>query len=262
MVSRREFPEEGELVVGTVQKVKGFGGFVHLEEYEGKEGFVHIAEVSTGWIKYIRDFIREGQRIVCKVIKVEPSKGHIDLSLKQVNEHQRREKIQQWKNEQKAEKLFEIVCGKAGMEVQDAYRDFGYDLIDTFGTLYGAFESCTLDDGVLEEEGFKGPWTSSFVEVSKENISPPLVDITGQLELVCPSADGINRIKEALKTALGVSIEGEVDIAYVGAPNYRVTVRAPDYKTAEESMKTAVDAAIGSIEGCGGTGSFTRTDKD
>jgi translation initiation factor 2 subunit 1 len=261
MVSRREFPEEGELVVGTVQKVKGFGGFVHLEEYDGKEGFVHIAEVSTGWIKYIRDFIREGQRIVCKTIKVDPSKGHIDLSLKQVNEHQRREKIQQWKNEQKAEKLFEMVCGKSSLETEDAYKEFGYDLIDTFGTLYGAFESCTLDNGVLEEEGYKGPWTAAFIEMAKENITPPLVDIIGQLELTCPSGNGIERIKEALNSALEVSTEGEVHISYIGAPNYRVTVKAPDYKIAEESMKTAVDAAIGSIEKSGGGGSFSRTDK-
>jgi translation initiation factor 2 subunit 1 len=262
MASRREFPEEGELVVGTVQKVKGFGGFVHLEEYDKKEGFVHIAEVSTGWIKYIRDYIREGQRIVCKVIKVEASKGHIDLSFKQVNEHQRREKIQQWKNEQKAEKLFEIICAKSGLEVQAAYDEFGYNLIDTFGTLYGALESCTLDEGVLKEEEFAGDWTAHFIEVAKENIAPPLVDIVGQLELTCPTGDGIERIKAALATAMNVTTEGEVSISYIGAPNYRVTVKAPDYKTAEESLKTAVDAAIGAIEKDGGAGSFARTDKD
>jgi translation initiation factor 2 subunit 1 len=261
MVSRREFPEEGELVVGTVQKVKGFGGFVHLEEYEGKEGFIHIAEVSPGWIKYIRDYIREGQRIVCKVIKVEPSKGHIDLSLKQVNEHQRREKIQQWKNEQKAEKLFEIVCSKSGLDKEQAYRDFGFDLIDTFGTMYGAFESCTVEPEAMKDEGFEGPWSEHFKAVAEENIAPPTVNIAGQLELSCPKDDGIERIKKALGEAGEAPTEGTVEISYIGAPNYRITVTAPDYKVAEDSMKAAVDAAIGSIEKSGGTGSFARTDK-
>ena len=100
-----EFPEEGELVVCTVQSVKNFGAFVTLDEYGNKEGFVHVRDVATGWVKYIRDYIREGQKVVCKVLGVDQSKGHIDLSLKSVNEHQRREKIQQWKNETKAEKL-------------------------------------------------------------------------------------------------------------------------------------------------------------
>jgi len=100
-----DWPDEGELVVCTVSNVKNFGAFVTLDEYESKEGFIHIAEVSSGWIKYIRDYVREGQKVVCKVLKVDKEKGHIDLSLKAVNEHQRREKIQEWKNEQKAENL-------------------------------------------------------------------------------------------------------------------------------------------------------------
>nr|NIP36032.1 S1 RNA-binding domain-containing protein [Thermoplasmata archaeon]NIS13138.1 S1 RNA-binding domain-containing protein [Thermoplasmata archaeon]NIS21032.1 S1 RNA-binding domain-containing protein [Thermoplasmata archaeon]NIT78497.1 S1 RNA-binding domain-containing protein [Thermoplasmata archaeon]NIW83598.1 S1 RNA-binding domain-containing protein [Thermoplasmata archaeon] len=61
------FPEEGELVVGTVVKVENFGAFVSLEEYPGKEGFIHVAEVAPGWVKYIRDYVRENQKIVTKV---------------------------------------------------------------------------------------------------------------------------------------------------------------------------------------------------
>src|SRR5438445_996635 len=93
-----DWPDEGELVVCSVSNVKNFGAFVTLDEYESKEGFIHIAEVSSGWIKYIRDYVRKGQKVVCKVLKVDKDKGHIDLSLKAVNEHQRREKIQKAAN--------------------------------------------------------------------------------------------------------------------------------------------------------------------
>src|SRR2546421_1696472 len=103
-----DWPDEGELVVCTVTNVKNFGAFVTLDEYEAKEGSIHIAEVSSGWIKYIRDYVREGQKVVCNVLKVDKDKGHIDLSLKPVNEHQRREKIQEWKNERNAQNLLRI----------------------------------------------------------------------------------------------------------------------------------------------------------
>src|SRR5438445_19705 len=105
-----DWPDEGELVVCTVTNVKNFGAFVTLDEYEAKAGFIHIAEVSSGRIKYIRDYVREGQKVVCKVLKVDKDKGHIDLSLEAVTEHQRREKIQEWKNEQRAKNLEWIVC--------------------------------------------------------------------------------------------------------------------------------------------------------
>ncbi|MEE9223338.1 MAG: S1 RNA-binding domain-containing protein, partial [Thermoplasmata archaeon] len=114
MLRTAEYPGIGDLVICSVQNVKNFGAFVSLDEFGGKEGFIHIAEVAAGWIKYIRDYVREGQKVVCKVMKVDISKGHVDLSLKQVNAHQRREKIQGWKNEQKAEKLLEMVAESAG----------------------------------------------------------------------------------------------------------------------------------------------------
>jgi len=77
-----DWPDEGELVVLHRSNVKNFGAFVTLDEFESKEGFIHIAEVSSGWIKYIRDYVREGQKVVCKVLKVDQDKGHIDLSLR------------------------------------------------------------------------------------------------------------------------------------------------------------------------------------
>ena len=78
----REWPQESELVVCTVQNVKDFVAFVSLDEYGGRQGLIPISEIATGWIKYIRDHIREGQKIVCKVLNVDRNRGHIDLSLK------------------------------------------------------------------------------------------------------------------------------------------------------------------------------------
>jgi translation initiation factor 2 subunit 1 len=198
MVRSSDFPEESELVVCTVQSVKNFGAFVSLDEYGGKEGFIHIRDVATGWVKYIRDYVREGQKIVCKVLGVDSSKGHIDLSLKSVNEHQKREKIQQWKNENKADKLIEIVSERLGMKKDECYDKFGYDLIDRYGTLFGAFETVAAHPSSLEEEGLSGDWTKIFVEVAKENVTPSYVQIDGSLELTCPLPDGVDRIKDAL----------------------------------------------------------------
>ena len=124
MVTLKEYPEESDLVVCTVREVKNFGAFVTLNEYSGKEGFIHITEVASGWVKYIRDYLKEGQVQVCKVLRVNPSKGHIDLSFKQVNEHQHRMKIQEWKNSQKSEKLIEMVAKQIGKSVEQCYKDF------------------------------------------------------------------------------------------------------------------------------------------
>jgi translation initiation factor 2 subunit 1 len=260
MARQSEFPEESELVVCTVQSVKNFGAFVSLDEYGGKEGFIHIRDVATGWVKYIRDYVREGQKIVCKVLGVDSSKGHIDLSLKSVNEHQKREKIQQWKNENKADKLIEIVAERMGIKKEECYEMFGYDLIDTYGSLFGAFETVAGHPASLEEEGLSGDWTKLFIEVAKENVTPSFVQIDGYVEMTCFQPDGVDRIKDALIAGI-VSSKEQVKIQYIGAPKYRVVVAAADYKTAEEEMKLVTTSIISNLQSCGGKASFHREAK-
>src|SRR3990172_5475736 len=238
-----DWPEEAELVVCTVKEVKNFGGFVTLDEYESKEGFIHIAEVSSGWIKYIRDYVREGQKLVCKVLRVDRDKGHIDLSLKAVNEHQKREKIQGGKNEQRAEKRLAMGGEGLGITIDEVWDRFGYDLLDKFGSLYRPFEESVMDENTLSSEGFTDPWVQTFVQVAKENIVPP--------------PDGAVHIKEALLKAVkedGVTVK----VQYIGAPRYRLVVRAPDYKTAEEEIQKAAAKVLKHLESKGGGGKFIR----
>lgn len=260
MVRGSEFPEESELVICTVQNVKNFGAFVSLDEYDGKEGFIHIRDVATGWVKYIRDHVREGQKIVCKVLGVDSSKGHIDLSLKSVNEHQKREKIQQWKNENKAERLLGIVAERIGKTLDECYAEFALELIEDFGTLYGVFEQCAGNPEILDEEGYEGDWKTGFIEVAEENVTPPYVQIDGYLELTCPAPNGVEILRNALLAGIDSS-EEEVSIQYTGAPRYRLVINAPDYKIAEEELKVITNRIISDIQECGGEASFHRESK-
>jgi len=257
---RNEYPEEGELVVGTVKNVKNFGAFITLDEFGRKEGFIHISEVSSGWVKYIRDFVREGAKVVCKVLNVEEAKGHVDLSLKRVNAHQKRQKIQEWKNDQKAAKLFELLAKKLGKEVDECYEEFGNDLIDKYGDLYGAFEESAISRENLKEEGFDGEWLDAFADVAVDNIVPPFVTIQGTLDVSLPTADGMTYISKALGAIEKEEDELAVTVSYLGAPRYRLMVKAPDYKMAEEEMKLAVDGVTKSITKDKGTCQFKRND--
>ncbi len=241
---KKEYPEEGELVIGTITKVQGFGAFVSLDEYPNKEGFIHISEIATGWVKRIRNFVREKQKVVCKVVHVDEAKKHIDLSLKKVNDHQRREKIQDWKNAQKSTKLFEMVAQELGKTVEQCYKEFGDALIKKYGTMYAAFEECAYDSNTLKNDGFSGDWLKKFEEVAKGSITVPFVEIKGMLCLTSYLPDGITHIKEALSIAEKSEFDDvTIDIKYIGAPRYMIKVKAPDYKIAESQMKKAVERA-------------------
>jgi translation initiation factor 2 subunit 1 len=257
----KDLPEKGELVVCTVEKAKGFGAFVHLEEYPNTEGFIHIKEVAPGWIKNIRNHVKEGQRIVCKVMDIDSSKGYIDLSLKRVNDHQRRETIQQWKNESKADKLLQIVAERMEKDIGLLYEEFGNDLITQYEALYTAFEQAAYDVETLKEDGFSGDWLDVFVGVAQENIIIPFVTITGYVEFFSSERQGVETVQKALEKIEKENDEVTVTVKYVSAPVYRIDVTAPDYKLAEKELREHAEKGIAYITEHGGSGTFKRTIK-
>ena len=102
-------PEEGELVVATITNVKQNGAYADLDEFEGIEGFIFIGEIASGWVKNIRGFVREGQRVICKVMRTRRDGTSLELSLKSVSEERRRDRLQEWKNEQRAQQLLKVL---------------------------------------------------------------------------------------------------------------------------------------------------------
>ena len=254
------WPEEGELVVGKVDDIEDFGVFVDLDEYEDKRGLVHVSEVASGWIKNVRDHVNEDQTVVAKVLDVDESAQQIDLSLKDVNDHQRSDKIQEWKNEKKADKWLTLAFGEDMAD--DQFRRIANELLGEFGSLYEGFEQAAIHGyEAIENTDLDDEEQDAIVETSRENVSVPYVTVTGYVTLTSSDTDGVDNVTEALHAAEGdgeVPDEADLEVTYVGAPEYRIRVQAPNYKTAEHELETAGARAVDEIEAQGGSGEYHR----
>jgi translation initiation factor 2 subunit 1 len=254
------WPEKGDLVVGEVDEIADFGVFVELEEYQDKRGLVHVSEVAAGWIKNIRDHASTGERVVAKVLDIDESSQQIDLSLKDVNDHQRSDKIQEWKNERKADNWMTIAFGEDVSDEQ--YSGVATELLAEFGSMYDGFEQAAIHgDEALEDVDLTDEEVEAVVETARDNVSVPYVNVTGYVDLECGAADGVDAIREALQAAEGngeVPEEVDLSVTYVGSPEYRIKVQAPDYKTAERELETAAERAADEIATIGGEGEYHR----
>src|SRR5260370_25211287 len=73
----------GAVREGTVVKTTPYGAFVDLPD--GKSGLVHISEIAATYVKDVRDYLKEQERVKVKVLGYN-DKGKLDLSVKQALE--------------------------------------------------------------------------------------------------------------------------------------------------------------------------------
>jgi len=251
------WPEPGELVVCEVTEVEDFGAFVDLVEYEDKEGLIHVSEVASGWVKYIRDHVREGQTVVCKVLEVDEGSQQIDVSAKDVNDHQKQDKIQEWKNETKADNWLSME-----LEDDETYREVAEALIGRYGTMYEALEEGAVrGEEVFADAGIDDELAETLTEVARENINVPYVEVTAYVDVETTAPSGVDDVIDSLGKIQApeyeeVDGEVEVKVEYVSAPEYRITAKAHDYKTAQRAVEDCAEIAKDRIEELGGRGEY------
>ncbi len=232
---KQGLPEIGEIVICTVKKVLPDSVFVLLDEYE-KEAMIHISEVAPGRIRNIRDFVKEDKKVICKVLDIKKEKGHVDLSLRRVNQAQKSQKNNEYKQEQKAENILSEFGRKLKIDLKGVYEKVGYKIIEKYSSLTNCFKEIINDKTDLKELKIDQKIGEDLVNLVKERIKPPEVEITGTIKFESESSNGIEIIKKALNQN-----NKNILISYISAPNYRLRITAGDYKTAESILKKLQD---------------------
>ncbi|MBM2851785.1 MAG: RNA-binding protein [Candidatus Nitrosotenuis sp.] len=252
----QELPEIGEIVIATITKLTDHGAYVSLDEYNGLQGFLHISEIAPGWVRSVGKFVREAEKKVLLVKKVNPNRSEIDLSLKQVSKEQQKKKLLEVKRIEKGKTFLQNVKEIAGLSDSDMEKledvifskyDFVYDMF---------LDVVTKSIAVLDELKLAKKTVSAIEEVSTK-IKPPSVEIRGISEITCNKSDGVEVIKNALLDAIGDQ-KANVNVIYIGAPKYRITVKGQDFKTVERMLKPILDKLQKTVEKNHGTFNFTR----
>jgi translation initiation factor 2 subunit 1 len=254
-ISVEELPEQGEIVLATITKLMDHGAYVTLDEYDNLQGFLHISEIAPGWIRSVNRFVKEGEKKVLLVKKVNPQRGDIDLSLKQVSKDQQKQKLKEVKKFEKGKTLIENLKEKANLSDKDIEK--------IEDAIYSKYES--IYDGFIDIAR-NGLENNSDMKIAKKihpilteicsKIKLPSVEIRGIMEITNSSSDGIEIIK---KTLLDVSNKNSsLDIIYLGAPKYRLSIISQDFKSAEKLLKPIINEIEVSTTKKKGTFNFIR----
>jgi translation initiation factor 2 subunit 1 len=236
-----QLPDIGEVVFATVSQITPYGAYVTLDEYSNHKGFLHISEVSTGWVRNIERFVKPGQKVVLKVVRVDEERREVDLSLRQVTSEEKKEKLIQVKKEAKAKGILELVKKSLGIQDDSAIRQ---QLIDEYGSLYDALEMVARKgEAALSKLQIDKKYQQTLLQILQERFKLPLVEVKGTLEMFSTRSDGVVVIKDSiLKSVKQMPQEVQVEITYGGAPRYYVRLRAENFKIAEKQLKNLIDS--------------------
>ena len=251
-----ELPEVGEIVVATISKITAHGAYATLDEYNDIQGFLHASEIAHGWVRNINKFVKSGEKKVLLVKRIKEGREEIDLSLKQVSRDQQKKKLLDVKRFEKGKGIMKNMQDKAKLSDNDIEK-LEDEILSKYDSVY---------DGVVDiaRNGIKvfsdlklAKKTLDLIEDVSTKIKLPSVEIRGILELTDNSSNGIENIKNSLQ-GFEKTNQNSVKVLYVGAPKYRISVTASDFKSAEKTLKPILEDMQKNIEKNKGNFKFTR----
>ena len=251
----QELPEQGEIVLATITKLMDHGAYVTLDEYDNIQGFLHISEIAPGWIRAVNRFVKENEKKVLLVKKVNPQRGDIDLSLKQVSKDQQKQKLKEVKKFEKGKTLLQ--------NLKDNGKLTDKEIEKLEDAIFAKYES--VYDGFIDIAR-NGIDAVKELKITKKIVKPleeicskiklPSVEIRGIMEITNSNSNGIEIIKENLLEILNKN--SSIDITYLGAPKYRLSLISSDFKTAEKILKPIIEEIESNMTKKKGSFKFTR----
>jgi translation initiation factor 2 subunit 1 len=230
-------PKIGELVIVQVSKVMQFGAYCRLPEYSNTEVFLPIKEVSSGWIKNIREFIHEGQSIVCKVVLYDKERHSIDVSLKKVTPKETKDKIGKYNLEKRLTALVQQSIKASG--VKGAEEEMERIRVENRG-YSELFQHAISEDAWFENLKIPDKLKEEIKKIIKANMKEKKKVVSYIVTMVVYNTEsGASK----LRTILDEGHKSGVEISYISAPKYRFSAEGKDYIEAENKIKKAMSIA-------------------
>ena len=131
-------------------------------------------------------------------------------------------------------------------------------ILQKYDNIYDFFETVARK-GIESIHNFEFPQeVTKAIEDESNKIKVPHVEIRDIIEISSRDPQGIEIIKNILSPLETTKSNVQVSINYIGAPKYRVTVQAENFKQAEKTMNNIMEKVKSSIEKYHGSFNFSR----
>lgn len=251
-IRSNKFPVEGEVVIGKILSVSNDVVRMQLLEYGELTGLILTSELSKRRFKTIAQLTKVGNIEVCQVLKVEETKGFVDLSLKRVSEQERQDCKDSFSRSKLAYQIMAKAAKLAECTITELYENWGYAKISEFGSLFSYFSLAKEDSSILDGE----PRGEFFKKVIEDQFKASSFKVRADVDVTC-AIGGVVLIKNAFGKAL--EFDSSLEIALLRSPTFSIMKISENKEEAFYSVNTAVEIVKEEIEAQGGTFSVVST---
>jgi translation initiation factor 2 subunit 1 len=252
----QELPEIGEIVIATITKISDHGAYVTLDEYNKIQGFLHVSEIAPGWVRKVNKYVKEGEKKVLLVKKVGTERKEIDLSLKQISKDQRKKKLLDVKRFEKEQGILKNIQEKAKLTTKQI-EGLEDKFLSKYDSVYDAMLNIAIKGNDEINDLKLGEKVLTTIEDICSKMKLPSVELRGILEISNNQSNGVELIKKTLSDAEDAE-DVKIEITYLGAPRYRLSLVSQDFKTAEKSLRPILEKIEKNVKKQNGSYNFIR----
>uniref|UniRef100_A0A1B0CFE1 Eukaryotic translation initiation factor 2 subunit 1 n=1 Tax=Lutzomyia longipalpis TaxID=7200 RepID=A0A1B0CFE1_LUTLO len=209
-----KYPEVEDVVMVNVRSIAEMGAYVYLLEYNNIEGMILLSELSRRRIRSINKLIRVGKTEPAVVIRVDKDKGYIDLSKRRVSVEDVEKCTERFSKAKAVNSILRHVADILKFETDDQLEDLYQKTAWHFEEKYKSkahafdiFKQAVVDPSILAECGLEEATLDVLLDNIKRKLTSQPVKIRADIECACYGYEGIDAVKEALRSGLELSTE-------------------------------------------------------
>tara|TARA_Y100000310_G_C20676659_1_gene813489 strand:- start:886 stop:1593 length:708 start_codon:yes stop_codon:yes gene_type:complete len=209
--------EEGDLLLCTVEKVTNTITFVRLPN--GNQATLISSEIAPGRIKHLRQYVVPNKRIVCKILGI--SDKNISVSLRRVNSKEKKEIMQNFKQEQAMEVALKQILGENFKKTKEK-------ILEDFENILKFIDAARKDKDLISKYFLKKDQKSieKIIQKKKKGYELKLL-----IKMKCLEEDGIKRIKRIFDLE-----NNNILITYLRAGEFKLTLKIEEFKKGKKEM--------------------------
>lgn len=212
--------EVGDIVLCTVDRIVGTAVFVKIEGND--EGSIILSEIAPGRIRNLRNYVVPKKKIVCKVLRI--SGDRIDLSLRRVTQKEKKEVMEQDKQEKSYIKILKSVLKEeAEKSIEEILKEK-----KIYEFLQEAKENPANLEKIVGKNNSKKILNILKTEKQKKAI------IKKEILLTTTKPNGVELIKNILG---GIN---NAEVKYISAGRYALKTEDENLKTADNKLKEII----------------------